>query len=152
MGERYTVETAKEVLKRYPDDPYFTAIVEGTLSSYYLAILTSFRDDYLDDLPDVDVRMIIDEDNLERMDRGEPMSSSIRYKCQTNYVLGVVTHLRGLIYQEVIQDPEIRGAIEEFNASDLNFVVGDPDNPERIARINWILGLVISHLEDLTRS
>lgn len=141
-------ERAAQVLAEHPEWDqdttlyrFFEANIAGTLLAYYHERLVWFRDEYSDQLPDVDVRTLpimhmVDQNRLHW------------YKCQTNYLIGVTTHLRATIDYGLVDDPDMIAAIHEFITSDLNFKVGDPENVDRLARVNSILATVIAYLEE----
>lgn len=139
---RYSAEQASDVLSSHPNlDPklkeYWEAIARGELVGYYSRVFLQKRDDYLDDLPSVDVRTL-------------PVTESGRliiYKCQGNYLTGLGTSLQSFVDDGIITDGGVLQAISDFLASDLNFSVGDPENGQRISRINTVLNLVIAHLQ-----
>lgn len=138
---RYTREQAEAALRAYPDlDPQYKAYIEavrdGTLQSYYCEEFRRRRFDVSDELPNVDVRNLIDE-NSGRM---------TQYKCQGNYVLGLTTILQAAVADGVITDPPLVKGIQRFVKSDLKFQIGDPGNPARIQRINRILDATLQSL------
>lgn len=141
---RYSPEQATQMLGRVPEQmpdmrAYLTALSEGTLPQYYLGVFSHKRTAYMDDLPLVDVRELIQAQ--------QPVPDSLtQYKCQTNYVLGLCLKLKSALDDEVITDEVLTADIGNFLLSDLNFNVGDPRNTERIASINTILDRTIAHL------
>lgn len=137
---RYSVETVTRALRVNPNMPdgireYFEAVKNRTLPQYYRKEIQREKDDYSNEIPPVDVRTMIPD--TERL---------TKYKCQGNYVLGLCLTLRGVINDEVITDRGVQIDIEQFLSSDLNFQVGDPDNQQRIDRINSILNRVLENL------
>ena len=105
------------------------------MPQYYRKEIQIRKDDYSNETPSVDVRTLISATEKFHM-----------YKCQTNYVLGLCLTLRGIIMDEVITDRGVRIDIEQFLGSVLNFQVGDPDNQQRVGRINRILDRVLGKL------
>jgi hypothetical protein len=137
-------EEAERVLQDNPtidgySRRYFTAIIEGKLPQFYLDEFFHRRYGYIDDLPIVDVRTLI-----------QSLDDLVQYKCQTNYVVGLALNLRGAIEDGVIDNPELQQDIDEFLISDLNFQVGDPNNTRRINSINVVLDKTIAHLSKRT--
>ena len=137
---RYTAEGATRTLQTNPDMPdglrrYFEAVRDGTLSEYYRGEFSRLQNDYSDELPDVDVRNLIDDP--ERL---------TKYKCQGNYVVSLCLSLKGALADDVITDQGTQKVITNFLSSDLNFQVGDPVNSQRISQINTVLGSVLRKL------
>jgi hypothetical protein len=127
--------TTREII-----EPYFTAIIEGTLPQYYLDQFSFFKHDYSDELPLEDVRTIIEQSD------GINSARAHQYKCQGNFVLGLNATLQSAVLDEVIRDEAFMEDIEMLRHSDLRFAVGDPKNVERLARVNGILDRVIEYL------
>ena len=80
MAEKITSEQATAALALAPEMKgkalrFFQALEAGRLPEYYLDNFRAYRSEYLDDLPEVDVRDIIDLDISERMARGEDPGS-----------------------------------------------------------------------------
>lgn len=139
----FSIEQAEVILNDNKDLPldfrsYLIAIVESKLPQYFLAKLIHYRDGYFDDLPTVDVRQLI---------QTEDKSKFIQYKCQRNYTTRLASILRGCLIDGVIENPSVQQAVEDFLDSDLDFEVGDSENPQRIDRINSILNMTISYIE-----
>ncbi len=137
---RYTPEVAVRVLKDNPNIPsenkkYFEAVRDGTLFQYYRNEIQRYRDAYSDEIPQFLARRLIS---------GE--ESLTKYKCQMTYVIGLCLSLRGAVEDGIIVSHDIQECISLFLESDLNFQVGDPQNEERITRINQILDIVITEL------
>jgi hypothetical protein len=139
---KYSPEQAVDALKRYPqlcekDTPllrYLLALRDGTLPAYYFSTLHEYRFNRRDDLPSIDVRTLLEE-------RGKHI-----FKCQGNTVLGITLSLSGLVEEGIVVQPELIQEIQEFVRSDLNFQVGDPENPAKIERINTILDKTLGYL------
>ena len=96
------------------------------------------RIEYSDELPDIDVRIIIDADPIKR--------GGHFYKCQTNFIVGLTGDLQELLDQEVISEDQLITQIQVFLQSDLRFSVGDSKNIERIRKINSLLDRVLEYL------
>src|SRR3990167_3571220 len=90
MREKYTVEQVQDAIRRDPDitgkaRDSLDAIIEGRLPEHFLQLFRRKRDDYSDELPDVDVRDIIDAGIIQNDFKGRIHT----YKCQGNYVRGL---------------------------------------------------------------
>ena len=135
----YSIEQAQKALGNPNVEgrlrQYFIAIIEGRLPEYYFDLFLRKKTDYSDDLPDVDVRTLIDDP--QRL---------TQYKCQGNYILGLTLNLRQAITDGVIRDEALTHDITGFVGSDLKFQIGDPSNTDRISRINNVLDRTIAYL------
>lgn len=145
----YSKEQAIDALQRYQDHNHFLreyleAIVNATLPQYYLTEFLRKKNEYLDDLPDVPVSTLPITQGKE--------GGKVIFKCQGNYVVGLILDLKTALNDKVIDDPTIIDAINSFLLSDLEFAVGDPKNTGRIARINNILDKVIGCLQNTVKN
>jgi hypothetical protein len=141
--QKVSKEQAIEALERYknheivPGNDFFIAVRDGTLPQYYCQRLYTYRFKRLDDLPQTDVRSL-----------QEASGEDHPYKCQTTNVVAISHCLQGLIEQGVLDQPEFKQEVEDFVHSDLNFQAGDPNNQDRIDRINAILDKTLGYLQD----
>ncbi len=134
----YTKEQAVEVLKTGSDREYCLAVLEERLDKYYLDYFIHKRDDFLDDIPEIDVRLTLDSE--------QETSRTTRYKVQGKYVFGLSSNLRAGVEDEVITDVGLQKAIEEWVLSEPMFVIGDPKNGEKMQRMNDLLDGVIAYI------
>ena len=135
---KFDIESVPEPLR-----PYFEAMENGTLPQYYLDRLRHKRDDYLDDLPDVDVRRLATLD-----DKGHFVGDN--YKCRSNYISGLAGTLSAAIDDGVITDSELVEKIQSFRQHDFRHSHGEFTTPQEIDMINQILADVIQYLEEST--
>lgn len=138
----YSKEQACLALQRYPtmdanQRRYCQAIIDGTLSEYYLADFLRKRDDFSDDLPEVDVRTL----------PATQGNRKIVFKCQGNYLAGLGLSLRCAIDDGVITDTSIISLINSLLGDDLIFTIGDSQNEHKIKKINDILNRVIEFIK-----
>jgi hypothetical protein len=138
---RPTIEKARELHERYPNDEYFTALAEGTLPAFYLRKFVFFRDNYSDELPLEDVSMKTEAINGR---------TKVVYKCQGNFTGAVMNWLRYGLKNEDITNPTLIEKIKAFvDSDDLEFQIGDPRNVERLARVNGLIGNVIEYFSPM---
>ena len=147
---RYSIEQARRALEATPSNmeglrAYWIAIAEGKLPEYYLERLVHKKTDYSDELPATDVRALIDSQI--------PIPTRLtQYKCQGNFVVSLSLDLQGAVEDGVITDDTLKQEVSDFVRSDLEFKVGDLNNPNRISRINTILDRTIFYLTPFGRS
>jgi hypothetical protein len=118
--------------------PYFEAKENGTLKEFYLKEFIHRRDDYSDELPDVDVR------TLTKLDEKGHFTGD-NYKCRGNYISALSLKLRTAVEDGIVTDPEVINKIEQFKG--FGYVEGKRTTKEEIDFINQILADVIEHLE-----
>lgn len=123
---------------------YLEAIEKGSLTDYYLTLFLSYRDDYSGDLPQKDVRKLIEiNENGEfntRTGRGTA------FKCQGNYIVGLALALQKAIDDSVIINPSTLESVEGFLDHDFNYIDGRFTSPEEIDLINHTLDQVIEDI------
>ncbi|MBI4980747.1 hypothetical protein HZC30_04300 [Candidatus Woesearchaeota archaeon] len=134
-GTKLDLESIPEFIR-----PYIQAKREGTLRRYYLDRFRHQRDDYLDDLPEADVRVQATLD-----EQGHFVGE--RYKCKGNYIVGLSACLQGAVREGVITDSGLVDKIERFRNHDFRFHHDEFTSPEEIGMINQILAEVIGYLE-----
>ncbi len=123
-----------------PLSPYFEAKKNGTLCQYYLGSFQHRRDDYLDDLPSMDISTLttLDENGL---------FVGNNYKCQGNYIFSLSLELQCAVKDGVISDSGLVSKINQFIHQDFAYVHGKFTIPEEINMMNMILTDVIQYLE-----
>ena len=125
--------------------PYFKAKENGILPQYYLNWLKHLRDDYRDDLPDVDVRALV-----TLFDEGGHRFINDNYKCSGNYIFGLSGTLFSAVNDGVITDADLIEKIQKFRQHDFRFHYGEFTTQQEIDLINQILVDVIQYLEEQT--
>ena len=120
--------------------PYLEARQNGTLPQYFLEVLRIKRDEYLDNLPEVDVRTLATID-----ERGRFVGDN--YKCRGNYIWGLSGILEHTIEDGVITEPQLIEQIGAFKQHDFKFLHGEFTTQQEIDTINQILAEVINSLE-----
>ncbi len=135
-------EFAQILLEENPDHPLpwrrkMQAIVDGALPNFYIESLTFKRDSYSNDLPSV---------NVHEIPRKEGERAT-RYKCQGNFIIGLTDTFHCMIEEEIVTDPQIIENIQAFLKSDLEFQIADPENVNRLARVNDVIDNLITYLE-----
>lgn len=123
-----------------PLRPYFEAKENGTLPHYYLDRFKHWRDDYRDDLPEVDIRTLAKLD-----ERGHFVGDN--YKCRGNYIFGLAGTLSGALGDGVITDSELLIKVQKFRQNDFAYTHNEFTTQQEIDMINHILADVIQYLE-----
>jgi hypothetical protein len=118
---------------------YYQAIESGTLREYYLEKFLHFKDDFLDDLPDEDVRNLVTLD-----EKGHFVGDN--YKCRGNYIFALSGTLQAAESDGVVSHPELIDSIGQFRSHDFKFHHGEFTTPQEIDMINQILAEVIDSL------
>jgi hypothetical protein len=119
---------------------YYHAKKDGILLQYYLNKLISKRDDYLDDLPEEDVRNLatLDEKGCFKVDN---------YKCRGNYIVGLSLTLQEMIENNAINESELIEKIMQFRHYDFSYYHDKFTTKEEINMINQILTDTIEYLK-----
>jgi hypothetical protein len=126
--------------KENPLKPYLDAKENGTLPKYYLNRFKYFRDDWLNDLPSINVHL------LATLDR-EGKFVGDDYKCRWNYIVGLSLTLETAVEDSVIADSELVKKIGNFRHYDFKFLHNEFTTKEEIDMINQILADMIQYLE-----
>ena len=108
---------------------------------FFLTILYGLRDDYSDDLPDTDVRLLVSLTEDGRYDGGN-------YKCRGNFITNMGAVLSDAIICGVITDSELIERIHLFLNWDFSYLHGKFTTLQEIDMINQILADVIQCLEE----
>lgn len=120
--------------------PYFEARENGTLPKYFLDRFKRWRDDYRDDLPNVDIRTLATLD-----EKGHFVGDN--YKCRGNYIFGLAGTLSAAIEDGAITDSVLIEKIQRFKQHDFRYIHGEFTTQQEIDMINQILAEVIQYLE-----
>ena len=146
----FTKEQALQALTSFPENPsrsLFEAIIHDTLPQYFYKEMFSLRYDYSDELPNTDVRFLIDLS--AQLSNGH--YQTLCYKCQTNYLRAFVRTLTNVLEYQLINDPEITAAVTTFIEDPNNlqgFEIGHPANANRIVSMNQVLDQVIGGFQN----
>ncbi len=124
--------------------PFFKAKRDGTLAEYYLDRLNYKKNNYLDDLPEEDIR------NLVTLDE-QGLFVGDNYKCSGNYIVGLSLSLQGAIDEGVITESRLIEKIAQFRNHDFKFHHGEFTIKQEIDMVNKILAETISYLEIKTK-
>ncbi|MBI3623305.1 hypothetical protein HY212_04490 [Candidatus Pacearchaeota archaeon] len=144
---RISPERAAEILLEKPNldealKSYFIAARDGKLPQYYLKRFKHKRDNFLNDLPAVDVR------NLATLSDDGKTFIGDNYKCRGNYIFGLSATFSSAINDGIIADPCITQEVEIFRQHDFRYLHNEFTTREEIDLINNILDLVISHIAE----
>ncbi len=136
------MESEKLELENIPAElrPYFEAKEKGALREYFLDSFKHWKNDYKDDLPDVDIRTLVTLD-----DRGHFVGDN--YKCRGNYIWGLSGTFSTAITDGVITDSKLLEKIKNFQQHDFRYLHNEFTTQQEIDMINQILADVIQYLE-----
>jgi hypothetical protein len=112
----------------------------GMLKEYFLKRFRHLKDDFRDDLPDTDVRLLTTLD-----DKGHTVGDN--YKCRGNYLWILKLALESIKKNGVITDPALTQKIDTFLNYDFNSMHGRFTTQEEINMMNNILDEIIEILE-----
>jgi len=131
---KFDSEDVSELLRLYVE-----AKQSGKLCKYYVGRFQHKRDDYIDDLPEVDVRTLATLD-----DKSHFLGDN--YKCRGNYIVGLSLDLQAAVNDGVINDCALASKINGFSHHNFSFQRGEFTTKEEMVMINRILADVIQHL------
>lgn len=126
------------VLEYFVD--YKRAKQEGELSEFYLQIFIQRRDDYMDELPEQDVRNSVSIDENGHF-------VELAYKCRGHYIIGLCFQLQSAVRDGVIKDGSLISRIQELGHHDFRFHHGEFTTPDEIDMMNSVLDDVIEYLD-----
>lgn len=107
----------------------------------YLKIFLDRRDNYSNELPDVNVR------TSDRFDKDSKSIISSKYKCRGNYIVGLCLRLDAVVEKKLVTDIELIEKIKQFRKHDFRFSHDEFTTQEEIDMINDILNDVIDYLQ-----
>lgn len=107
----------------------------------YLKKFLDMRDNYSNELPDVDVRA------LDAFDKDGRPTFRCNYKCLGNYIIGLCLRLEAVVDKKLVTDRALIEKINQFRNHDFRFSHGEFTTQEEIDMINSILNDVIEYLQ-----
>jgi len=127
-------------------EEYEIARKSGNLKDYYLRLFKYLDSEYSDNLPDVDVRTLIEITQEGKWDT--PSGSGTAYKCQGNYISMLAGWLKIAVKDSVIEDFQLIEQLDSFYSHEFNFEQGKFTSQEEIDMMNNVLNLVIDNLSE----